>query len=176
MDFLRKRKTNPSSVNQLLSQIRTLQDKVIALHEENEFSDPETDSNSEMPHDPGQQSRIPSPGALSESLSTSALSPSDLFPSRRNCAALDQCIHHSTITTSNVPQTIDRLDVEDILTTRHAVRAGIPNAGILNRGRTFKSVLLQMQATRGCRGHFRHSTHDLRFEQWLERIRGLRYW
>ena len=37
---------------------------------------------------------------------------------------------------SNVPQTIDSLDMEDILTTGLAVRAGIPKAGILKRGRT----------------------------------------
>ena len=51
-------------VNQLLSQIRTLQVKVNALCEENEFYDPETASSSGMSHGPSQPSRIPSPRGM----------------------------------------------------------------------------------------------------------------
>ena len=49
---MRKRKMNPSTVNQLLSQIQDLQDKVNALNEEKEFYDPETASRSGMSHFP----------------------------------------------------------------------------------------------------------------------------
>ena len=43
-----KKREEPSAMNQLLSQIRTLQDKVNALKEEKEFYDPETASSSGM--------------------------------------------------------------------------------------------------------------------------------
>ena len=48
-------------MNQLLSQIGTLPDRVNALNEEKEFSDPETASSSGMSHVP---SRIPSPRGM----------------------------------------------------------------------------------------------------------------
>ena len=50
----------PSTMNQLMSQICTLQDKVNSLNEEKEFFDPETASSSGIPHVPSQPSRIPS--------------------------------------------------------------------------------------------------------------------
>ena len=51
----------PSTMSQLLSQIRTLHDKVNALNELKEFHDPQTASSSGMSHVPSQPSRIPSP-------------------------------------------------------------------------------------------------------------------
>ena len=45
-DFYCQKKEEPSTVNQLLSQTRTLQDKVNALNAEKEFHDPETASSS----------------------------------------------------------------------------------------------------------------------------------
>ena len=45
-----QKKEEPATMNQLLSQIRTLQDKVSALNEEKEFYDPETASRSGMSH------------------------------------------------------------------------------------------------------------------------------
>ena len=56
-----QKKEEPSTVNQLLSQIRTLQDKVNAVNEEKEFYDPETARSSGMSYVPSQSSRIPSP-------------------------------------------------------------------------------------------------------------------
>ena len=61
-----QQKEELSTMIQLLSQIRTLQDNVNALNEEKEFYDPETASSSGMFHVPCQPSRIPSPrGTLS---------------------------------------------------------------------------------------------------------------
>ena len=59
-----QKKDEPSPVNQLLSQIQKLQDKVNALNEEKEFYDPETASSSGMSHVPSQFSRIPSPRGM----------------------------------------------------------------------------------------------------------------
>ena len=59
-----QKKEKPSTVNQLLSQIQELQDKVNALHEEKEFHDQETASSSGMSHVPNQTSRIPSPWGM----------------------------------------------------------------------------------------------------------------
>ena len=59
-----QKKEKPSTVNQLLSQIQELQDKVNALHEEKEFHDQETASSSGMSHVPNQTSRIPSPRGM----------------------------------------------------------------------------------------------------------------
>ena len=46
MIFFAQKKDEPSTVNQLLSQIQELQEKVNALNEEKEFYDPETASSS----------------------------------------------------------------------------------------------------------------------------------
>ena len=59
-----QKKEETSTVSQLLSRIRTLQDKVNALNEEKEFYDPETASSSGMSHVPGQSSRIPTPRGM----------------------------------------------------------------------------------------------------------------
>ena len=59
--FYGQKKEEPSTVNQLLSQTRTLQDKVNALNAEKEFHGPETASSSGMSHVPSQPSRNPSP-------------------------------------------------------------------------------------------------------------------
>ena len=64
-----QKKIEPSAMNQFLSQICTLQDKVNVLNEEKEFYDPETGSNSGMSHVPSQPLRVPSPrGMLSREL------------------------------------------------------------------------------------------------------------
>ena len=55
---------NPSTVNQLVSQIQELQDTVNSLSEEKKFCDPETASSSGMSHVPSQTSRIPSPRGM----------------------------------------------------------------------------------------------------------------
>ena len=55
-----QKKGTLSTMNQLLSQIRTLQDNVNALNEEKEFYDPETASSSGMSHVSSRHSRIPS--------------------------------------------------------------------------------------------------------------------
>ena len=66
MKFVLKETEELSTMNHLLSQIRTLQDKVNALNEEKEFFDPETASSSGPSHVSSQPSRIPSPrGVLS---------------------------------------------------------------------------------------------------------------
>ena len=57
-----QKKENTSNVNQLLSQIQELQDKVNSLNAEKEFYDPETASSSGMSHVLSQPSRISSPG------------------------------------------------------------------------------------------------------------------
>ena len=59
------KKEELSRMNQLLSQIRTLQDNVNALNEEKEFNDRETARSSGMPHVPSQPSRIPSSRGVS---------------------------------------------------------------------------------------------------------------
>ena len=59
-----QKKDEPSTVNQFLSQIQDLQDKVHALNEEKEFYDLETASSSGMSHVPSQPSRIPSPRGM----------------------------------------------------------------------------------------------------------------
>ena len=64
MNLMLKKPEEPSAMNQLLSQIQTLQDKVNALNEEKEFYDPETASGSGMSHVPTQPSRIPSPRGM----------------------------------------------------------------------------------------------------------------
>ena len=51
-------------MNQLLSQIWTLQDQENAMNEEKEFYDPETASSSGMSNVPSQSSKIPSPGGM----------------------------------------------------------------------------------------------------------------
>ena len=58
------RKKEPSSMNQFLSHIRTLQDPVNALSEDKELCDPETASSSGMSHVPSQPSRMPSPRGM----------------------------------------------------------------------------------------------------------------
>ena len=63
---MQKRK-NPSVVNQLLSQIQELQDKVNSLNEEKLFYDPETPNSPGMSHVPSQPSRIPSPRGVTSS-------------------------------------------------------------------------------------------------------------
>ena len=63
MNFMFKRKKN-LLLNQLFSEIRTLQDKVNALNEEKEFYDPEAASSSGMHHVPRPHSRIPSPRGM----------------------------------------------------------------------------------------------------------------
>ena len=60
-EFMLKRKKNLPTLNQLSSQIRTLQDKVNVLSEEKELYDPETASSSGMSHVPSQSPRTPSP-------------------------------------------------------------------------------------------------------------------
>ena len=64
MNFMRKKEDEPSSVDQLKSQIQDLQDKVNALNEEKEFYDPETASSSGSLQVPSQPSRIPSPRCM----------------------------------------------------------------------------------------------------------------
>ena len=59
-----QKKEEPSTVNELLSRIQDLEDKVNALNEEKEFYDPETASTSGMSHVPSQPSRIPSPRGM----------------------------------------------------------------------------------------------------------------
>ena len=59
-----QKKEEPSTVSQILSQIRTLQDKVSALNEEKEFHNPQTASSSGVSHVPSQPSRIPSPRGM----------------------------------------------------------------------------------------------------------------
>ena len=56
-----QKKQDSSTVNQLMSLIGTLQDKMNVLSEEEEFYYPETASSSGMSHVPSQSSRIPSP-------------------------------------------------------------------------------------------------------------------
>ena len=59
-----QKKGTLSTMNQLLSQIRTLQDNVNALNEEKEFYDPETASSSGMSRVSSRHSRIPSPRGM----------------------------------------------------------------------------------------------------------------
>ena len=57
-----QQKENP--VNQLVSQIQDLQDKVNSMNDEKEFYDPETATSSGTSHVPSQPSRIPSPTGM----------------------------------------------------------------------------------------------------------------
>ena len=57
-------KEEPSPVNQLFSQIRTLQDNVCAVNEEKDFNDPESARCSGISHVPRQPSIIPSPRGM----------------------------------------------------------------------------------------------------------------
>ena len=59
-----QKKDEPSTVNQLLSQIQDLQDKVNALKEEKGFYAPETASSSGMSDVPSQLPTIPSPRGM----------------------------------------------------------------------------------------------------------------
>ena len=59
-----KKKDEPSTMNQFLSPVQELQDKVNALNEEKEFYDPETASSFGMSHVPSQPSRTPSPRGM----------------------------------------------------------------------------------------------------------------
>ena len=52
MNLMLKKPEEPSAMNQLLTQIQTLQDKVNALNEEKEFYYLETASSSGMSHVP----------------------------------------------------------------------------------------------------------------------------
>ena len=59
-----QKKEELSTMNQLLSQIQTLQDQVNALNEAKEFYDPETASSSGKSHVSSQHPRIPSPRGM----------------------------------------------------------------------------------------------------------------
>ena len=63
-EFSLQKKENPSTVNQLLSQIRELHDKVNSLIEGKEFYDLEIARSSGISHVPNQPSRIPSPRGM----------------------------------------------------------------------------------------------------------------
>ena len=56
-----QKEESKSTVNQLMVQIRELQDKVNSLNDAKEFHDPETASGSGLSHVPSQPLIIPSP-------------------------------------------------------------------------------------------------------------------